>query len=1443
MGKENFVVEKSKRVFVPASAKHKAYSRMDPRFKKVEEPKSTYGELPSLSALRSGLKEMFYDSGSAVFQYRVGKAKEALNLKDFYVDGKTDKIRLERMVEVTSETTHIFDRLGSFDGKGKLTIHCGNVIGGKVRAVYESVKLILRISSKYKESLAHEYGHFLWWESLFGDTYRKMGGNIPETTLSNMQRVQQVIGKEMTADQAGILKFFKETESYQSSLEIMMRFTVKSPEELSRYLNEYVDDYIKIGNEQPTQQKEYYRELMYGLNDWYARKIETNPYWTRYSPKQKAYILRQEEVFARAINNYVSESWTKPGFEYGGFPEGEAEYKQIISEWVEKYVKTGIIKSMPIEFLGKAIPQTAARLVIIEVDSRPYGAWAAFPVKTRPIRSRGSQTPEEAKQEDELDEKVAEQMDETWDRIDHAVVEKAQVQVRPYQRKGKPVSGYVRAIGPKPKTKFQKKFARLVSFEGRSVWQFPGKYSATGKEVEIPKDIRIGQGEAPTPEEFSKLLGASVAGRSELGYVHIQELVDLTGLPKDRVHKILIGFVRNGEANLSVDRLGNAVAVKVKMNAEPQRAEVATAPWLKPGFTQAAIEEGKKLSREEAIKIWNGRNAVPWDETIEEALHKQYIREMIEGHLGSEEAMTPEQIDVALGIAVDIPVRSSLQNPIEPPRSLADLKARYNFKEVVLLAQYDEQEVAAYLGSEFERMAGKMEVDGEGVLTLQVASIDDKQAAMAMYLPWAATMVIDRRFDHTLAHEYAHYIYDRKMEELYPVREINELLVGYPGGAEVIDRRVRLSLYNLDMVATDMIKLPSGSYKEIQVTTGGLQNEAVKSRGELLQQGFDNYVDKIKEKATTPKSKAFVELMGSLGKFYSDNAVKFDALEWWGNPPFRRGGDDPLTYKIKELRYMLEPTEIFARAVEWYVSGVHLAHFAPMELDDEYHRIVLEWGDKYLKTGIVKSFVILEKAVEEVSKADVHVKAHRSKTKAGKLTWVSAYHSQRKESEQFKKPSVSAEKLVGADFWTFLPKETQEVLQRAYDTDAQIWEGLTIGQHTQMVVNQFEKYFYSHTTALKSSVSFKLFLALHDVGKAIAIQYEGNKKRQSEFARSAVTGVFTKLLETKYKDKGDDFKKEVERQSKIFGALAEQDIIGEYLTKKNAGPVFTAQKILDVAEKEGVPVLDFFALAKLYFMCDAGSYTEDAGGHESLDYLFTFHKKGIVKEGGSTKIYDRDSMEFSRATKQRMQMLEDELRKLDSASGDYTVAFHGTSGEYLKDIIERGLISKKYHNFNTDLYSGPREKSVFVTTNINDADYFALTAGNRAGLNLGRENYPVILKLKIPKEYFNSMATSDKEWNPVSAFLLPEVRPEWIEKVGRHPYFLGQEDLEDIVSNEAVTHPEFKIGTTAQKNEKIFDIILEPVWERVKKADEDFIVVYLPTTMKNWLGWQEQISK
>jgi len=72
------------------------------------------------------------------------------------------------------------------------------------------------------------------------------------------------------------------------------------------------------------------------------------------------------------------------------------------------------------------------------------------------------------------------------------------------------------------------------------------------------------------------------------------------------------------------------------------------------------------------------------------------------------------------------------------------------------------------------------------------------------------------------------------------------------------------------------------------------------------------------------------------------------------------GLDDPGPSDSEVMyNYELNVNEIFARVVHTYVNESATREF---EYNPEYYLIVKEFGDKYLKTGLIKSFIILEKA-------------------------------------------------------------------------------------------------------------------------------------------------------------------------------------------------------------------------------------------------------------------------------------------------------------------------------------------------------------------------------------------------------------------------------------------------------------------------------------------------
>lgn len=193
----------------------------------------------------------------------------------------------------------------------------------------------------------------------------------------------------------------------------------------------------------------------------------------------------------------------------------------------------------------------------------------------------------------------------------------------------------------------------------------------------------------------------------------------------------------------------------------------------------------------------------------------------------------------------------------------------------------------------------------------------------------------------------------------------------------------------------------------------------------------------------------------------------------------------------------------------------------------------------------------------------------------------------KKELKLLFEEDFSPEKLL-----QFLSSDFGEI----YCSDAGVWEGYTIGQHTLMMMRQFERYFGKQDLPGNFDINIlRLILALHDTGKQEAIA-RGDKNQQHLYTVQIIEEFFDALdFPSAYK--------------KLAVALIEEDAIGKYI--RGMKDVFVTAALINKSATKGVMVAqDFLELLTIFYRVDAGSYTEDAGGLKSLDHLFIFnHKK------------------------------------------------------------------------------------------------------------------------------------------------------------------------------------------------------------------------------------------
>jgi hypothetical protein len=168
-----------------------------------------------------------------------------------------------------------------------------------------------------------------------------------------------------------------------------------------------------------------------------------------------------------------------------------------------------------------------------------------------------------------------------------------------------------------------------------------------------------------------------------------------------------------------------------------------------------------------------------------------------------------------------------------------------------------------------------------------------------------------------------------------------------------------------------------------------------------------------------------------------------------------------------------------------------------------------------------------------------------------------------------------------------------------FKKDAGVWEGYTLREHIIFVLTQFSKYDAFDGVMLPTHIDkniFRTMLVFHDLGKPYAISL-GDKRLQ---------GSYNKLFLEKAQSKISS------QNIKLFAELVSEDTLGKYI-KQEYDLNQTFSSIATHAKNCNTPIKEYYTLLKIYYMCDASSYTKDAGGQESLDWLFAFnHHNRII---------------------------------------------------------------------------------------------------------------------------------------------------------------------------------------------------------------------------------------
>jgi len=403
------------------------------------------------------------------------------------------------------------------------------------------------------------------------------------------------------------------------------------------------------------------------------------------------------------------------------------------------------------------------------------------------------------------------------------------------------------------------------------------------------------------------------------------------------------------------------IVEQIKLDIRLHDHYIATTPNIKKRY---AIQlQQNSLEKQKVLDIFEGRNTNPEDikYSIDMLLHGQelhrhwatkgggwggkawnnkwveiydkWISKLKEGKTFKMEGEKP-------ALTFDEAMKIIEEGDKEKNPQVYGFKRKYNIKDFT--SKTDPNKAVKIIDDDIAIWNDKFHFDGRGKLKIEVKSFSKDQKVRGRYYkvrsrdpiePTEHIIEIDRKYSEAIPHEYAHFIFNDN------------------GWWEHQSRSL----------------------------TFEVNKEEIEKGFDRFTESFANYIEKNSQDKgigyPLTEGKAALELFKSLKSFYSsdDFLNEFKKGIATIKPAFKDYGKF-LSWKSKIESYTFEPTEIFARACETYCTN-KTPESVKMYFNDElvsdpesfpaYNKITQEWGDKYLKTGIVKSMT-LEKSMEKV---------------------------------------------------------------------------------------------------------------------------------------------------------------------------------------------------------------------------------------------------------------------------------------------------------------------------------------------------------------------------------------------------------------------------------------------------------------------------------------------
>jgi hypothetical protein len=177
-----------------------------------------------------------------------------------------------------------------------------------------------------------------------------------------------------------------------------------------------------------------------------------------------------------------------------------------------------------------------------------------------------------------------------------------------------------------------------------------------------------------------------------------------------------------------------------------------------------------------------------------------------------------------------------------------------------------------------------------------------------------------------------------------------------------------------------------------------------------------------------------------------------------------------------------------------------------------------------------------------------------------------------------------------------------------YHESVGVEEGYTLLEHTNMVLGQFDKYFWERFDfGVVTKNYFRDLLMIHDIWKPIAHKI-WNKDDQHIYSKPLIEKILIDKWYTK--------------NLVNFGVdLMTMDPIGWYLQWK-----YTLDESINIIKETYskswnlLSIDKYFDLLKIYYLSDTSSYTTDANWISSLDHLFDFNSWLLLNNSLQSKV-------------------------------------------------------------------------------------------------------------------------------------------------------------------------------------------------------------------------------